>query len=48
MKYNTYPYNFLKVWTTKTIHCIREKAKVNFFISDMHWREEPDQATKSF
>ena len=21
MKYNTYLHNFLRVWTTKTIHC---------------------------
>lgn len=43
-----YPYNFLKVWTTKTIYYKGQKVKVSFFISGVHWRKEPDQISKSF
>lgn len=46
MKYNTYLHNFLRAWTTKTIHCVGEKTTVSP-VSGLHWRE-PDQRAKSF
>lgn len=46
MKYNTYLHNFLRVWTTKTIHCVGEKTTVSC-VSGFHCRE-PDQTAKSF
>lgn len=42
MKYNTYFHNFLSVWTTKTIHCVGERAKVSASVLVLPWRAQPD------